>query len=148
MMEKLLKTFSCAIILFTCISFYSFSQAPQAISYQAVVRDAQGNPLTGEEVTIRLLLVSDSEASSVYYSESHTVNTGPMGVINLNIGWGSVIGGDFGTIDWGSTPVYLKVEIDLNDGNGFADMGTSRLLSVPYALYAASGTEGPPGPPG
>jgi len=147
-MRKIYTSILITIIFLFVTELQSFAQAPQAISYQAVVRDAQGNPLTGEEVTIRLLLVSDSEASSVYYSESHTVNTGPMGVINLNIGWGSVIGGDFGTIDWGSTPVYLKVEIDLNDGNGFADMGTSRLLSVPYALYAASGTEGPPGPPG
>ncbi len=137
-MRKIYNLILTTFILLFVTGLQSFSQAPQAVNYQAVARDAQGNALTGEDVTIRLLLVSDSEASSVYYSESHSINTGPMGVINLNMGEGSVIEGDFETIDWGNTSVYLKVEIDLMDGNGFADMGTSKLLSVPYALHAKS----------
>ncbi|MFO7924001.1 MAG: tail fiber domain-containing protein [Bacteroidales bacterium] len=142
------RFFFVAGILFFFTFLHILSQAPQAFNYQAVVRDGEGNPLSEENVTLRLSLVSDPESSSVIYSETHSVTTNSFGLVNLNVGEGTVAEGDFTSAEWANTSVYLKVEMDLLDGNGYSDMGVSRILSVPYALYAASGTEGPPGPQG
>ncbi|MBK8683880.1 MAG: hypothetical protein IPN26_02230 [Bacteroidetes bacterium] len=75
--------------------------------------------------------------------------------MNVNIGQGAVQSGVFNTINWGSGFKYLQVEMDINGGNNFIIMGTSQLLSVPYALYAENasvpgpqGPQGIPGPPG
>ena len=75
--------------------------------------------------------------------ETHSVTTNQFGLFTASIGTGVVVAGNFSTIDWSLNSKYLQVEIDL--GAGFADMGTSQLLSVPYALFAAAGNQGPQG---
>jgi hypothetical protein len=42
------------------------------------------------------------------------------------------------TIDWSNDNYYLKVGMDATGGTNFITMGTTQLLSVPYALYARS----------
>jgi hypothetical protein len=59
-----------------------------------------------------------------------------LGAVNLVIGKGTATTGTFGSIDWGTGTYFLGIE--LNTGNGFIAMGTTQLLSVPYALYANS----------
>ena len=46
--------------------------------------------------------------------------------------------GSMSTIDWSNDNYYLKVGMDANGGTNFLTMGTTQLLSVPYALYAKS----------
>lgn len=44
----------------------------------------------------------------------------------------------FSTIDWGEGIYYLKTETDLAGGANYTVLGTSQLLSVPFALHAKS----------
>ena len=57
---------------------------------------------------------------------------------DLTIGEGSVLSGDFGTIIWGEDNFFLKVEADPSGGSEYEHLGTSQLISVPYALYSAN----------
>lgn len=44
--------------------------------------------------------------------------------------------GSMATIDWSNDNYYLKVGMDAAGGTNFLTMGTTQLLSVPYALHA------------
>jgi hypothetical protein len=64
------------------------------------------------------------------------VPTDDVGQVNLVIGQGTASIGSFSSINWGTGNYYLGIE--LNTGSGYVAMGTTQLLSVPYALYANS----------
>lgn len=118
-----------------CFSIiHTSAQAPEAINYQAVARDAAGNPIAEQVLQVRLSVLSGAAAGTEVYEENHTVNTTATGLFTLAIGEGTVNTGNFSTIDWGTDTHHLQVEI--NTGSGFIDMGTMPFLSVPYALYA------------
>ena len=134
-------------LLLICILFALIltihAQAPQAFKYQAVIRDNSGQPMVNETVVLRTSIVSLS--NNEVYSETHTENTDPFGMVSLVIGNGSILNGNFGGIDWSADLYLLKIEYDQGGGN-YITMGTSPLMSVPYALYAAN--SGNPGTPG
>lgn len=129
------------------------AQPPQQMNYQAVIRDASGQPLpNGTVVKIRFQIHDGSPMGPVVYQEVMTTNTNQFGLINVQIG----STGDLSFVDWGSAAKYLQVEVDPAGGVNYTDMGSSQLLSVPYALYAGSsgggqgprGHTGPTGPTG
>lgn len=126
----------CGILIF-CFTGQIFSQASESFHYQAVARDAEGNPLSEKDIGIRLSILPESETADAVYVETHQVTTNPFGLVTLVVGEGDASEGDFMMINWGSSSYYMKVEIDLQDGNGYVNMGASRILSVPYALHAA-----------
>jgi hypothetical protein len=105
---------------------------PAAISYQAVARNAQGQPLSDAAVQVRFTLLTDSLTGAAEYSESHSLTTNSMGLFTTAFGVGTAETGTFAAINWASGSKYLKVELDA--GNGFVDMGTQQLLSVPYSM--------------
>ena len=140
-------TFLISIII-ACMLLQASGQSPQAFSYQAVVRDNDGEIIAGRDIFIRLTLTDGEGAGNVLYTERHSIRTNQFGLVNLSVGQGAVITGNFNAINWSNSSVYLHVELNLRDGLGYTDMGSSPLLAVPYALHAASGTEGPPGPQG
>lgn len=135
---KKTSIFRIVILLFAFqISFFtSYAQAPQSFSYQAVARDNNGNVLINKNLSMRISLLQGSVSGSSVYSETHSVTTDNTGIINLAIGGGTKVSGDFNSINWGSGSYFVKVEMDANNGSNFLVMGTSQLLSVPYALYA------------
>ncbi len=124
----------------------AFSQAPQAFKYQAVARNSAGMLLNNSNITVRVGLRDISVTGTIVYQETHAVTTNSFGLINLNIGMGSVTSGTFTSVNWGLGDKFIEVEIDY--GTGYVSMGISQLLSVPYALYAANGPAGPIGPQG
>jgi hypothetical protein len=111
---------------------------PQSFSYQAVARDAQGNCLAGETLTIRLTVL-DEEGGDDLYSERQTVETNFVGHFQVNVGDGQGKTGTFDVKAWLGTP-YLKVEIaeGASQTSGFEEVGQVPLQSVPYALAASS----------
>jgi hypothetical protein len=113
-------------VLFTVILF----SQPSLFKYQAVLRDASGNLQTNKSVIIIASILHDSISGSSVYSESHNATTNAYGLVNLTIGGGSIVSGSFLTIDWSNGPYFIKITVD------GTEMGTSQLLSVPYALYA------------
>ncbi|MCX6301428.1 MAG: hypothetical protein NTW82_04530 [Bacteroidia bacterium] len=124
-----------SILMVTCI--LALSQVPESFNYQVVVRDGSTNsPLTDQNVSFRMSILKGNSSGESQYSELHSANTGTLGIVNLVIGNGTDKTGDITTIDWGADTYYLKVEVDKTGGESFFEMGTTQLLSVPYALYA------------
>jgi hypothetical protein len=141
-----MKKISLIFALFAAITFTTQAQAPQAFKYQAVARDNMGNTLANQTVSFRISILQGSSSGTSVYSESHTTTTNPYGLANLNIGAGTVISGTFAAISWGTNNYFIKVEMDPAGGSAYALMGTTQLLSVPYALYAeTSGSSGATG---
>ncbi|MEO6490104.1 MAG: hypothetical protein ABIO04_09215 [Ferruginibacter sp.] len=129
------------LILFALLTVKTellYSQIPQAISYQAVVRDNQGKIIPNQNVSLRLSIHNLSAAGSVVYSESHLVMSNALGLITLNIGTGTPLSGTFSSIAWSTGGKFLQVELDITGGSSFVTMGTTQMLSVPYALFAGS----------
>ena len=124
------------IIINTVISLISFAQSPQSFKYQAVVRDLSGNVLQYQNVTFQISIISGSITGTVDYIENHSSITNQFGVVTLNVGLGTPVTNLFSSINWGSSSHYIKVEVDPTGGSSYLDMGTTQLLSVPYAMYA------------
>lgn len=136
------------VILLIAILLIDFgfvaAQAPQGINYQAVARGTTGLELQLTPLVVRLGIYSDLNATIQVYEESHAVTTNAFGLFNVVIGQGTQISPTaFNTISWGTGSYFLKVEID--GGTGFTNMGTTQLLSVPYALFAQNSANGPTG---
>lgn len=125
-----------------------FAQAPQGMSYQAVVRDASQNLVAGQAVGTQVRIIQGSVSGGAVYVETHTLNTNINGLLTLEIGSGTVVAGDFATIDWANGPYYIKTETDPAGGSNYTIIATSQMMSVPYALYAASSGSSIPGPQG
>ena len=111
---------------------------PAAIAYQAVARNAQGQPLSDAAVQVKFTLIADSLTGAAEYSESHALATNALGLFTTAFGAGTPLYGTFAGINWATGSKYLKVELDA--GSGFVDMGTQQLLSVPYAIQAKKST--------
>jgi uncharacterized protein (TIGR02145 family) len=118
------------------------SQTPQAIKYQTVARNNAGEILASQNISFRMTILQGELPGTVVYAETHTTTTNATGLATLEIGKGTVVSGNFSAINWGTTPVFLKTEIDPAGGSAFVEMGTSELLSVPYALYAKTAGNG------
>ena len=134
------------IILFLTIFNLQFSiisltkaQAPSAIPYQAIARDNVGNPIANHVVSVRFRILDEILNGNILYEESQSILTNTFGLFTVNIGQGTIIRGTFAGIMWGEGPRFLQVELDVNGGAIFSDMGTQQLLSVPYALSAGNG---------
>lgn len=136
-------------LLFTILQSLFSQNVPQAINYQAIVRNASGEIIINQIISLRASILSGSPSGNIFYSESHTISSNAYGLINLQIGLGTPLSGSFNEINWSFGNFWLRVEIDINGGNSYTEIGSSQLLSVPYALYAeTSGNVGPIGPPG
>jgi len=118
--------------------FMGLAQAPEKMSYQALMRNGSGQLLTNQSIGIRVSVLQGSPAGAVVYSERLTGNTNANGLISLEIGTGTVLSGTFSTISWPTGSYYLKTETDPAGGTNYTIIGTSQLLSVPYAMYAKS----------
>ena len=114
-----------------------FSQSPQALKYQAVVRDNNGNLTANQTVSFRFSIRTGTAGGTIVYQETQTVATNEFGLAVVSIGTGNTTIGTFSSIDWGNGNKYLETEIDASGGTNYAVMGTSQLVSVPYALYSA-----------
>jgi hypothetical protein len=140
------KIFTLSIFFYMAVLLHA--QAPQLMNYQAIVRDHSGSPLPfGTNVTVRSTIHDQTPTGTAVFVEVNTAVTNQFGLITQKIGGTS----NLAVVNWSSGPKYLQIEIDPTGGSNFTDMGTTQLLSVPYALYAgnaAQGATGPQGPPG
>ena len=120
------------------------AQTPQGFNYQATVRNSFGELMLNSNVSFRLNLIQGSQTGTAVFTETHDTVTDDLGQVSLVIGHGDATTGSFSAVDWSLGNYYLGIEI--NSGNGYVAMGTTQLLSVPYALYAAdTGKEAFPG---
>ncbi len=126
--------------LFTLLALIAttaiFAQAPQGFNYQATVRNSSGQLLLNQIVLVKFNILLNSTTGTLIYSETQTANTDDLGHIALVVGQGTASTGTFSTINWGTGNYYLGIE--LNTGAGYVIMGTTQLMSVPYALFSGN----------
>ena len=133
-MKKLITILFMLMLVLTT----AFAQAPQKMSYQAVVRQTSGELVTEQNVNARISILQGSPTGAAVYVENHSATTNANGLLTIEIGDGTAVSGTFSQINWGNGPFYLKSEIDPEGGINYSIEGVQQLLSVPYALYAAN----------
>ena len=121
------------------------AQAPQGFNYQATVRNSSGDLIVNTNVYFKFNVIQGSNTAVPIFTETHYVPTDDLGQVNLIIGQGTANTGIFSELDWSLGSYYLGIE--LNTGNGYVAMGTTQLLSVPYALYAENSGNSTPTTP-
>lgn len=118
------------------VSISAFAQAPEKLSYQAVVTSTNNNLIVNQLVGMQISILKGGASGSVVFSEVHTPTTNSNGLVSIEIGNGTSIVGAFNTIDWSSGPFFVKTETDPLGGTNYTITGISQLLSVPFALHA------------
>ena len=130
--------FSTWVILL--ISATVWAQSPDQISYQAVIRDGNNALVTSTTVGVQISILQGSANGSAVYVESHTPSSNANGLVSLQVGTGTILSGNFSTIDWANGPYFIQTETDPTGGTNYTISGTSQILSVPYALHATTAT--------
>jgi len=141
---KRIFTFLAASFLFSGV----FAQAPNKMSYQAVIRNNNNTLLTNQTLGMQISILKGSSSGAPVYVETQTPITNANGLVSISIGTGTALSGTFSSIDWANGPYFIKTETDPAGGVNYSITGTNELMSVPYALYSASGAPGPQGPAG
>jgi hypothetical protein len=112
------------------------AQVPAGFSYQAVVRNNDGEVLANQPVSFRFTILQNSPSGVPVYTETQDVTTNDFGLANLNIGRGTVVDGIFSPGGWGLANHFLKIELDVAGGSNYTHLGTLELMAVPYAFHA------------
>jgi len=133
-----------AILMVTSV----FAQVPEKMSYQAVIRDNLNALVMNSAVGMRISILQGSANGTAVYVETQNPTSNANGLVSVEIGGGTVVSGNFSSINWANGPYFIKTETDPTGGNSYAITGTSQLLSVPYALYAKTSGSSIPGPQG
>lgn len=121
------------VIVLGLISTSIFSQ--NGFNYKAVIKDNLGNVVANQSIELQLTIISGSPSGTTEYAEMHQPTTDDNGIITVCIGEGTPENNDvFGNINWKSDDHFLNVKVDI--GNGFTDMGTTQFKHVPYAASA------------
>ena len=117
-------------------SLIMVAQTPDAVKYQAVIRDNNGDIVASQNISLKISFLKGSTSGVVVYSESHATSTNEFGLVNVAAGSGTVISGDFTSIDWGENIYFMKTEADPAGGSNYELLGISQVLAVPYSFYA------------
>jgi len=127
------------ILTAVTLSASVFAQAPNLMGYQAVVRDAGNNLVTSHAVGMRISILQGSASGTAVYVETQTPASNTNGLVSIEIGGGIVVSGIFDSIRWANGPYFIQTETDPTGSTNYSITGISQILSVPYALFAASG---------
>lgn len=124
------------------ISMQLLSQAPHLFNYQGVARDGTGNIIVSGSIGLKFEIVQGSPTGTVAYAETTTANPSSSGIFTTAIGAGTPVSGPLSSVNWANGPFFIRVSIDPAGGTSYSSVGTSQLLSVPYALYAEKAGNG------
>ncbi|MDB3907773.1 tail fiber domain-containing protein [Crocinitomicaceae bacterium] len=129
------------VTLFALLSIsLIYAQAPDRMTYQAVIRNASDALVSNAPVGVQISILQGSPTGVAQYIETHTPTTNINGLVTFEIGGGTIVAGNFGTIDWSQGPYFLKTDTDPTGGTVYTISATTQLLSVPYALHAETAT--------
>ena len=131
-----IKSFLKVGILFCLASAAASAQAPQGIPYQAIARNASGQAIANTAVKVRFSIRDSIATGAIKFQETHNPTTSALGLFSVNVGMGTVVSGPFSGINWGKNAKFLQVELNTTGGTTYTDLGTTQMMSVPYALHA------------
>ena len=124
--------------IFTALAFVGLAQ-PQKINYQGVAVGANGKAIKNASVGLRLSVLDSLPSGSVLYTETQSASTDAAGQFSIYLGAGTATLGTFANIPWANgNDKFLKVEMDAQGGTHYQNMGTTQLVSVPYALVSGA----------
>ena len=144
-MKKIINKSAHLLIItlaFLLINTSIFAQAPQKMSYQAVIRNSSNALITSTPVGMQISILQGSSTGTAVYVETQTPSTNANGLASVEIGGGTVVSGNFSAINWANGPYFIKTETDPTGGTAYTINGTNELMSVPYALNAANSNVG------
>ena len=118
------------ISLFIAVS--AFSQVPDKMSYQAVVRNSSDQIVVNQQVGMQISILKGTEDGVPVYIETLTPTTNANGLVSVEFGGGQ----GWDDIDWSGSAYFIKTETDPEGSSNYSITGTSKLLSVPYAMFA------------
>ena len=118
------------------VSLAIFSQSPDKINYQSIVRDLAGNVIQNQPIGLRMSILSDSINGTTVYQETFQPTTNNFGLVNIKIGEGTPVISTMSSVDWSNGPFFLESAVDVTGGTNYIVVSTSQFMSVPYALYA------------
>jgi hypothetical protein len=119
------------------VSLALFSQSPEKINYQSIVRDLAGNVIQNQPISLRMSILSDSINGTIVYQETFQPTTNNFGLVNIKIGEGTPVIATMSSVDWSNGPFFLESAVDVTGGTNYIVVSTSQFMSVPYALYAS-----------
>ncbi|MES2005685.1 MAG: hypothetical protein V4450_14295 [Bacteroidota bacterium] len=157
-------------LVIACLVFsagLSMAQPPPVMNYQSVAKDPQGNPASNRDVYVKIIIYQTSPIGGVnVWEETHTARSDKDGIFVIYIGKGTksstTRATDIGKIDWANGPFFINVKVAVAPSipavwwvaaDNYIDIGTTQLMSVPYALFAGNAsvtnvnTSIQPGPP-
>jgi uncharacterized protein (TIGR02145 family) len=137
----LMKSYALTLLSFLISSFLFAQAPPEAINYSGVARDNAGLPVANSAIGLQLGILETTSSGTIIYQEDHATTTDDYGRFSVALGMGTPSTGVFSILDWGGDSHFLSVGMDVNGGTTYQLMGTTQMLSVPYALYAKSAGE-------
>ncbi|MDX8341434.1 hypothetical protein SLH46_19705 [Draconibacterium sp. IB214405] len=126
-------------LLLTVLTIFIGTQLhaqPQIMNYQGVARNSSGLVIANQQIALKISILESSSSGPVVYTETHEVTTSQFGVFSLKIGTGTPLLSSMDQVNWAGSDHYIQVEMDATGGDNYQLMGTSQLLSVPYAFHA------------
>ncbi len=126
------------LLILLLLSENIWAQAPQKMTYQAVIRNSSNALILSSPIGIKVSVLQGSANGTVTYSETQMQNTNINGLVSLEIGMGTPVFGTFSNINWANGPYFIQTEVDPSGGSNYSVLGVTELISVPYALYSAN----------
>jgi hypothetical protein len=114
------------------LSIVTNAQNTARFSFQGVARDGQGKILANTSIGLLFKIHRDSPEGNIAYSEFLPSQTNSSGVFSCSIGNNP----NFKSVDWSDGTYFLQTELNITGQDAFTEVGTTQLLSVPYALIA------------
>ena len=114
------------------------AQIPQTLNYQGIARNASGEPIRYQEISVRISIIDSALAGKLAYQETRRVMTNYVGLFNIVIGGPDAfyVLGNISAVDWATGNKHIKLEIDPAGQSNYTIAGITKLQSVPYALYS------------
>lgn len=120
------------------------AQYAQIFNYKAVARDKSGNPIVNRTIGFKVSIYQGDPDGPEVYCETHQITSNQFGLVEIRIGDGVVWSGVYSALDWQAYPYFVKIEMDPDGGEQYEVLGTSQLISVPYAIYPETSIKNQP----
>ncbi|MFT6816174.1 MAG: hypothetical protein ACJAZ3_002092, partial [Sphingobacteriales bacterium] len=130
-MKKFYSIIACLLLAVSV-----FAQAPGKMSYQAVIRNSTNTLVASTVVGMQISILQGTSSGTAVYVETQLPTTNVNGLVSIEIGAGTIVSGNFSTINWAMGPYFIKSETDPTGGGNYTITGTTQLMSVPYSLYS------------
>ena len=130
-MQMKYKKILILLVILSGLLIDASAQVPDAIGYQAAVRDNDGKLLCNHIVGVHISILQGSTNGTIVHQESFSTETNAQGLFTVNLGEISGL-----HIDWHEGPYFLKTEVDPEGGVSYGAPLVQEIVSVPFALYS------------